>query len=122
MTKINTTNTFDIGQIPDVKGIEPLVNFVNEMALNYGKCLRNGVGLSDNLDVEIKKYECKSNVTLVIKNKKIPIGIIILQQASTIANVTSFKWQIDSQADVNITVLFDNPTFSTMVSFLFIYS
>ena len=124
MTKLNIGQLFEISQLQalrDVQVITPFVDFVNSMADNLVRVLRNGVGLRDNVDCEIFAITMTDGIAQKIKTRKTPIGVIVIRQALTQQQIKNFTWLIASDGSTQVTVSFES-SFSTEVTFLAFFS
>lgn len=98
MAKITISRIFEVSLIASSKAYEELqsfVEYVNSLADNTIRILRNGVTLSDNISCSIITQQMTPNTPLTFAVNARPIGVIVLQSDRP---VTSFTWQYGSTA------------------------
>lgn len=128
MTKWQPTNSFDLQALKDFKEAEklqPLVDYVNELADNLGRFARNGVSLTDNLNASTSVLSMTSGVSKSIKfvsRKGTPVAAFVGSQSNTSNPINKFVWRPTATGEIALTVWYDNPTPNSDVTFVFIYS
>lgn len=106
MAKITISRIFEVSLIAASKAyteLQPFIDYVNGLADNTIRILRNGITLSDNVDCSIitQKFTPGQSLQFAVSAK--PMGIIVLQSDQP---VTSFVWASASdvtQATATIT-------------------
>lgn len=92
MAKITISRIFEVSLIASSKAyteMQPFVDYVNSLADNAIRILRNGITLSDNLSCTITSQKFTPGQALQFAVNARPVGIIIL---SSDQPVTSFVW------------------------------
>ena len=92
MAKITISRIFEVSLIAASKAytdMQPFVDYVNSLADNTIRILRNGVTLSDNVSCTITTQKVTPGQALQFAVNARPVGIIILQSDQP---VTSFVW------------------------------
>ena len=92
MAKITISRIFEVSLIAASKAytdMQPFVDYVNGLADNTIRILRNGVTLSDNVSCTITTQKFTPGQALQFAVNARPVGIIILSSDSP---VTSFVW------------------------------
>ena len=92
MAKITISRIFEVSLIAASKAytdMQPFVDYVNGLADNTIRILRNGVTLSDNVSCTITTQKFTPAQALQFAVNARPVGIIIL---SSDQPVTSFVW------------------------------
>ena len=92
MAKITISRIFEVSLIAASKAytdMQPFVDYVNSLADNTIRILRNGVTLSDNVSCTITTQKFTPGQALQFAVNARPVGIIILSSDSP---VTSFVW------------------------------
>ena len=92
MAKITISRIFEVSLIAASKAytdMQPFVDYVNSLADNTIRILRNGVTLSDNVSCTITTQKFTPGQALQFAVNARPVGIIIL---SSDQPVTSFVW------------------------------
>ena len=92
MAKITISRIFEVSLIAASKAytdMQPFVDYVNGLADNTIRILRNGVTLSDNVSCTITTQKFTPGQALQFAVNARPVGIIIL---SSDQPVTSFVW------------------------------
>lgn len=98
MAKITISRIFEVSLIASSKAYEELqtfVEYVNGLADNTIRILRNGVTLNDNINCSIITQQLTPNTPLTFAVNARPVGVIVLQSDRP---VTSFTWQYGSTA------------------------
>ena len=93
MAKITISRIFEVSLIATSKAygeLQPFIDYVNSLADNTIRILRNGVTLADNINCEIITQKLTPGTDLTFAVKARPVGVIILQSDQA---VTSFVWQ-----------------------------
>lgn len=92
MAKITISRIFEVSLIAASKAytdMQPFVDYVNSLADNTIRILRNGITLSDNVSCTITTQKLTPGQALQFAVNARPVGIIILQSDQP---VTSFVW------------------------------
>ena len=92
MAKITISRIFEVSLIAASKAytdMQPFVDYVNGLADNTIRILRNGITLSDNVSCTITTQKFTPGQALQFAVNARPVGIIIL---SSDQPVTSFVW------------------------------
>ena len=92
MAKITISRIFEVSLIAASKAyteMQPFVDYVNGLADNTIRILRNGITLSDNVSCTITTQKFTPGQSLQFAVNARPVGIIIL---SSDQPVTSFVW------------------------------
>ena len=92
MAKITISRIFEVSLIAASKAytdLQPFIDYVNGLADNTIRILRNGITLGDNLNCSIITQKFTPSQSLQFAVNARPVGIIILQSDSP---VTSFVW------------------------------
>ena len=92
MAKITISRIFEVSLIAASKAytdMQPFVDYVNSLADNTIRILRNGITLADNLSCTIVNQKFIPGQALTFAVNARPIGIIVLQSDQP---VTSFVW------------------------------
>ena len=92
MAKITISRIFEVSLIAASKAytdMQPFVDYVNSLADNTIRILRNGITLSDNVSCTITTQKFTPGQALQFAVNARPVGIIIL---SSDQPVTSFVW------------------------------
>lgn len=92
MAKITISRIFEVSLIAASKAytdMQPFVDYVNSLADNTIRILRNGITLSDNVSCTITSQKFTPGQALQFAVNARPVGIIILQSDQP---VTSFVW------------------------------
>ena len=92
MAKITISRIFEVSLIAASKAytdMQPFVDYVNSLADNTIRILRNGITLSDNVSCTITTQKFTPGQSLQFAVNARPVGIIIL---SSDQPVTSFVW------------------------------
>ena len=92
MAKITISRIFEVSLIAASKAytdMQPFVDYVNGLADNTIRILRNGITLSDNVSCTITSQKFTPGQALQFAVNARPVGIIIL---SSDQPVTSFVW------------------------------
>lgn len=92
MAKITISRIFEVSLIAASKAytdMQPFVDYVNGLADNTIRILRNGITLSDNVSCTITTQKFTPGQALQFAVNARPVGIIILSSDSP---VTSFVW------------------------------
>jgi hypothetical protein len=92
MAKITISRIFEISLISASKAYEemqPFVDYVNSLADNAIRILRNGITLQDNINCSIisQKFTPSESLTFAVSAR--PVGVIVLQSDYP---VTSLVW------------------------------
>jgi hypothetical protein len=92
VAKITISRIFEVSLIAASKAytdMQPFVDYVNGLADNTIRILRNGITLSDNVSCTITTQKFTPGQALQFAVNARPVGIIILSSDSP---VTSFVW------------------------------
>ena len=92
MAKITISRIFEVSLIAASKAytdMQPFVDYVNSLADNTIRILRNGITLTDNVSCTITSQKFTPGQPLQFAVNARPVGIIILQSDQP---VTSFVW------------------------------
>lgn len=92
MAKITISRIFEVSLIAASKAytdMQPFVDYVNSLADNTIRILRNGITLTDNVSCTITSQKFTPGQALQFAVNARPVGIIILSSDSP---VTSFVW------------------------------
>ena len=92
MAKITISRIFEVSLIAASKAytdMQPFVDYVNGLADNTIRILRNGITLSDNVSCTITTQKFTPGQSLQFAVNARPVGIIVL---SSDQPVTSFVW------------------------------
>lgn len=92
MAKITISRIFEVSLIAASKAytdLQPFIDYVNGLADNTIRILRNGITLTDNVSCTITSQKFTPGQALQFAVNARPVGIIILQSDSP---VTSFVW------------------------------
>ena len=92
MAKITISRIFEVSLIAASKAytdMQPFVDYVNSLADNTIRILRNGITLTDNVSCTITSQKFTPGQALQFAVNARPVGIIILSSDSP---VTSFIW------------------------------
>ncbi len=92
MAKITISRIFEVSLVATSKAyteLQPFIDYVNGLADNTIRILRNGITLGDNINCSIISQKFTPNVALQFAVNARPTGIIILQSDKP---VTSFVW------------------------------
>jgi hypothetical protein len=92
VAKITISRIFEVSLIAASKAytdMQPFVDYVNSLADNTIRILRNGITLSDNVSCTITSQKFTPGQALQFAVNARPVGIIILQSDQP---VTSFVW------------------------------
>lgn len=92
MAKITISRIFEVSLIATSKAyteLQPFIDYVNGLADNTIRILRNGITLSDNINCTITTQKFTPGQALQFAVNARPVGIIIL---SSDQPVTSFVW------------------------------
>lgn len=106
MTKVSVTRIFDVAQLPadeTTQKLRPLIDFVNELADNFGRLARNGIGVSDNLDAELRVVRLAHAVPKAVSLPKRPVACYLARQTPVDNPIQTFTWRINPQGDVEFT-------------------
>lgn len=98
MAKITISRIFEVSLIATSKAyteLQPFIDYVNGLADNTIRILRNGITLGDNVACSIITQKFTPGQALQFAVTRRPLGIIILASDSP---VTSFVWQSESDA------------------------
>lgn len=98
MAKITISRIFEVSLIATSKAyteLQPFIDYVNSLADNTIRILRNGITLGDNINCSVISQKFTPGQALQFAVNARPVGIIILQSD---APVTSFVWQPLSDA------------------------
>ena len=110
MAKITVSRIFEVSLIATSKAyteLQPFIDYVNSLADNTIRILRNGITLGDNINCSIVSQKFTPGQALQFAVNARPVGIIVLQSD---APVTSFVWQPLSDAtQVSGTVTSSSP-------------
>lgn len=110
MAKITISRIFEVSLIATSKAyteLQPFIDYVNSLADNTIRILRNGITLGDNINCSIVSQKFTPGQALQFAVNARPVGIIVLQSD---APVTSFVWQPLSDAtQVSGTVTSSSP-------------
>ena len=92
MAKITISRIFEVSLIAASKAytdMQPFVDYVNSLADNTIRILRNGITLTDNVSCTITSQKFTPGQALTFAVNARPLGIIVLQADQP---VTSFVW------------------------------
>jgi hypothetical protein len=92
VAKITISRIFEVSLIAASKAytdLQPFIDYVNGLADNTIRILRNGITLTDNVSCTITSQKFTPGQALQFAVNARPVGIIILQSDSP---VTSFVW------------------------------
>lgn len=92
MAKITISRIFEVSLIATSKAygeLQPFIDYVNGLADNTIRILRNGITLGDNVACTILDQKFTPGQALQFAVTRRPLGIIILQSDQP---VTSFVW------------------------------
>lgn len=92
MAKITISRIFEVSLIATSKAyteLQPFIDYVNSLADNTIRILRNGITLADNLSCSIVNQRFIPGQALTFAVNARPVGIIVLQSEQA---VTSFVW------------------------------
>jgi hypothetical protein len=92
VAKITISRIFEVSLIAASKAyteMQPFVDYVNSLADNTIRILRNGITLTDNVSCTITTQKFTPGQSLQFAVNARPVGIIILQSDQP---VTSFVW------------------------------
>lgn len=110
MAKITVSRIFEVSLIATSKAyteLQPFIDYVNSLADNAIRILRNGITLNDNINCSVISQKFTPGQALQFAVDARPVGIIVLQSD---APVTSFVWQPLSDAtQVSGTVTSSSP-------------
>lgn len=110
MAKITISRIFEVSLIATSKAyteLQPFIDYVNSLADNTIRILRNGITLADNINCEIITQKLTPSTSLTFAVKARPVGIIVLQSDQP---VTSFTWQAGEGNQVSATITSTWPT------------
>jgi hypothetical protein len=110
MAKITISRIFEVGLIATSKAyteLQPFIDYVNGLADNTIRILRNGITLADNINCEIITQKMTPSSALTFAVNARPIGIIILQSDQP---VTSFVWSPGEGNQASATITSTWPT------------
>lgn len=110
MAKITVSRIFEVSLIATTKAyteLQPFIDYVNGLADNTIRILRNGITLRDNVACSIIDQKFTPGQALQFAVTRRPLGIIVLQSD---APVTSFVWQpLSDTTQVSATVTSSSP-------------
>lgn len=92
MAKITISRIFEVSLIATSKAyteLQPFIDYVNGLADNTIRILRNGITLGDNVACTITDQKFTPGQALQFAVTRRPVGIIVLQSDQP---VTSFVW------------------------------
>jgi hypothetical protein len=92
VAKITISRIFEVSLIASSKAyteLQPFIDYVNSLADNTIRILRNGITLADNLSCTIVNQRFIPGQALTFAVNARPVGIIVLQSEQP---VTSFVW------------------------------
>jgi len=92
VAKITISRIFEVSLIASSKAyteLQPFIDYVNSLADNTIRILRNGITLSDNVSCTITSQKFTPGQALQFAVNARPVGIIVLQSDQP---VTSFVW------------------------------
>lgn len=92
MAKITISRIFEVSLIAASKAyteLQPFIEYVNGLADNTIRILRNGITLNDNVACTITTQKMTPGQSLQFAVTRRPVGIIVLQSDEP---VTSFTW------------------------------
>jgi hypothetical protein len=92
VAKITISRIFEVSLIAASKAytdMQPFVDYVNSLADNTIRILRNGITLTDNVSCTITSQKFTPGQALQFAVNARPVGIIVLQSDQP---VTSFVW------------------------------
>ena len=100
-----------------------LIDFVNTMADQLVRALRNGLTFQDNFNCLVSTLELKDGISSVVNTGgKRPYGIIPIRVVSESESVASLVWSIDQSDQTNVTVSFTgSPTEKQLVTVIILF-
>jgi hypothetical protein len=104
VAKITISRIFEVSLIATSKAyteLQPFIDYVNGLADNTIRILRNGITLGDNINCSVISQKFTAGQQLQFAVNARPLGIIILQSDSP---VTSFVWQAAEGNQVTATI------------------
>ena len=114
MAKITISRIFEVSLIAGSKAYEELqtfVDYVNSLADNTIRILRNGVTLTDNINCSLITQKLTPGTPLTFALNARPVGVIILQSDRPVTSLewayTSSNTQITATITSTATVAFD---------------
>ena len=110
MAKITISRIFEVSLIATTKAyteLQPFIDYVNGLADNTIRILRNGITLTDNVRCSIITQKLTPGTTLSFAVNSRPVGIIVLQSDQP---VTSFVWSAGEGNQVSATITSTWPT------------
>ena len=112
MAKITISRIFEVSLIATSKAygeLQPFVDYVNQLADNAIRILRNGITLGDNINCTLTTQKFTPGQALTFAVNARPTGIIVLQSDHP---VTSFVWQ-NATAEAQVIATITSPGSST---------
>jgi hypothetical protein len=84
-----------------------LIDFVNDLADNFVRALRNGLTFQDNFNCLVSTVSVKHGESTVVNTGgKRPYGIIPIRVVSESESISSLSWYIDQSNRTNLSVSF----------------
>ena len=89
-----------------------LITFVNDLADQTLRALRQGLTLSDNINCLVQTIDLKHNVESVVNtNNNTPVAIIPARVYSSATGINGFIWYVNSKSQTIVKATFiDAPT------------
>ena len=110
MAKITISRIFEVSLIATSKAyteLQPFIEYVNGLADNTIRILRNGITLADNINCSIITQTMTPNQPLSFAVSARPVGVIVLQSDRP---VTSFVWAYTTDAtQISATITSTSP-------------
>jgi di/tripeptidase len=89
--------------------LEELITFVNDLADQTLRALRQGLTLSDNINCLVQTIQLKHNVESVLNtDSKTPVAIIPARVYSSTTGINGFIWYVNSKNEVIVKASFLN--------------
>lgn len=122
MAKITISRIFEVSLIAASKAygeLQPFIDYVNGLADNTIRILRNGITLNDNINCSIITQKFTPGIALQFAVSAKPVGIIILQSDYP---VTSLVWTSATDVTQAIGTITSTATTSFNVKLCVFYS
>lgn len=122
MAKITISRIFEVSLIAASEAyteLQPFIDYVNGLADNTIRILRNGITLNDNINCSILTQKFTPGQQLQFAVNARPVGIIVLQSDQP---VTSFYWQQSTDATQVLATVTSTTTTAFNVKMCVFYS
>ena len=127
MTKLNIQRVFETNRLLKTEAgrqLQELINFVYQFSEQSIRALRNGIGVSDNLDAAYITADLVSGENSILNaGGRSPIALFPVRVVEEGARVSEFGWSFNDSSELVVNVVITGTALdSYSIVFLAIYS